>query len=95
MMNHGAGRWICWAKMYVGKVFWMLSLISLLLAWTASANADGVICLKSRVNGACPSGGLPVAHLFLDSLALGLLALGSKGEMLCQEGMCKKEEASE
>ena len=80
--------------MYAAKVFWTLSLLSLLLAWTASANTDGVICLKARVNNACPSGGLPVAHLFLDSLALGLLALGLKGGMMCGNGggMCSKDE---
>ena len=82
---------MCGVKMYAGKVFWTLSLLSLLLAWTASANADGVICLKARVNNACPSGGLPVAHLFLDSLALGLLALGLKGCMMCKMGMCKED----
>lgn len=86
------GHWACCIKMYAGKVFWAMSLLSLLLAWVASANADGVICLKSRVDNACPSGGLPVAHLFLDSLALGLLALGLKGEMMCHGGMCEKDE---
>ncbi len=92
MMNHTAWHWACCVKMYAGKVLWTLSLISLLLAWMASANADGVICLKARVNNACPSGGLPVAHLFLDSLALGLLALGLKGGMMCKNDTCKEDE---
>ncbi len=78
-------------KMWAGKVMWLVALLALIMAWVASANADGVICLRSRGDtGACPGGGLPVAHLFLDSLALGLLALGIKCGMNC--GMCKMGE---
>lgn len=79
-------------KMWTGKVFWLLALLALIMAWVASANSDGVVCLKSRAdNGSCPGGGLPVAHLFLDSLALGVLAMGLKcGGMGC--GMCKMGE---
>jgi hypothetical protein len=81
MMDHKChGKWhlACCALPITAKVFWLLSLVALIMAWVASANADGLACLKARVDGQCPAGGLPVAHLFLDSLALGVLALGLK-----------------
>ncbi len=83
------GRWHlkCCFKPLLGKLFWLLSVLALVLAWTASANADGVLCFQSRAdNGTCPSGGLPVAHLFLDSIALGVLSLGLKRKH-CMNGM--------
>lgn len=89
-MCHGKWHLKCCFKPLLGKLFWLLSVLALVLAWTASANTDGILCFKSRAeNGTCPTGGLPVAHLFLDSIALGVLALGlKKSHCMMGGGMC-------
>ncbi len=76
-MCHGKWHLSCCFKPLLGKVLWAFSVVSLIMAWTASTKKDGLFCLQARnAEGACPERGLPVAHLFLDSLALGVLALG-------------------
>lgn len=99
MMDHKChGKWhlACCVLPISAKVFWLLALASLIMAWVASASADGLICLKTRVNGACPAGGLPVAHLFLDSLSLGVLAVGLKlAKRGCGCGECEECDSCE
>lgn len=79
----------------VAKTLWVLSVLSLVMAWVASTRADGTYCLKARdANGGCPSG-IPVAHFFLDSLSLGVLALGlggACGKRDCSDMSCGEKE---
>ena len=71
----------------IAKALWVLSALGLLMAWGASTRSDGTYCLNAReANGTC-SKGIPVAHFFLDSLALGVLALGAGG---CMSSSCGK-----
>ncbi len=95
MMKGGChSKWhmaCCW-KPLLGEIFWVGSLLGLILAWTASFNSDGAICLKAReapvapaTQGTCGRG-IPVAHLFWDSLVLGVLAIGAK----LGGGFCEK-----
>lgn len=80
----------------LAKALWALAALSLIMAWVASTRADGTYCLKARdANGGCASG-IPVAHFFLDSLALGVLALGlcmGCGKMSCHGGACDGEDS--
>lgn len=76
MKGEHCGRlhWVCCVQPMLGKLTLALASLALILAWVASAKADGMVCFKSRVDGRCPSG-LPVAHLFWDALILGVLSV--------------------
>lgn len=92
-MDHSKWHMMCCWKPMLGKALWVLAAFALLMAWVASTRADGTFCLSERAaNGACPRG-IPVAHFFLDSLSLGVLALGlcSCGKMgACASGSCSE-----
>ena len=64
---HGKWHISCCIKPLLGKVLWLLSAAALVLAWVASASANGMVFQ------------IPVAHLFWDALILGVLAIGLKG----------------
>ncbi len=73
----------------LGKALWLLAALGLIMAWVASTRPDGTYCLKAReANGSCASG-IPVAHFFLDSLALSVLSLGLGG---CKMSSCGKSD---
>ncbi|OGY62876.1 MAG: hypothetical protein A2745_01930 [Candidatus Harrisonbacteria bacterium RIFCSPHIGHO2_01_FULL_44_13] len=56
----------CCCRNLLGLLLWAASALALVAAWVASTRQTGVFL------------GLPVAHLFWDSLILGVLALGLK-----------------
>jgi len=86
---------MCCARPMLAKLTLCLSALALILAWVASAKADGMVCFKSRgADGRCPSG-LPVAHLFWDALILGVLSTGLGGGRNCGMGMGGKCEDGE
>lgn len=89
----GRMHWVCCVRPMLGKLTLALASLALILAWVASAKADGMVCFKSRVDGRCPSG-LPVAHLFWDALILGVLSVsfGHGRHGACMGGECKMEE---
>lgn len=91
----GRMHWACCVRPILGKLTLALASLALILAWVASAKADGMVCFKSRVDGRCPSG-LPVAHLFWDALILGVLSIGvSHGACGGMGGKCEMDGESE
>ncbi len=95
---HGKYHWRCCARPLLGKLALGLATLALILAWVASAKADGMVCLKARASdGRCPSG-LPVAHLFWDALILGVLSIGvgmPRHCGRCMGGECEMDEKEE
>ncbi|MDO8584804.1 MAG: hypothetical protein Q7R85_01645 [bacterium] len=93
----GRFHWLCCARPILAKLTLCLAAFALILAWVASAKADGMVCFKARVDGKCPSG-LPVAHLFWDALILGVLSTGlGNGQRsgMCTGGKCEEGESEE
>ena len=72
------GHWGCWVKMVLGKVLWVASALSLLLAWVAVYRRGLVFNLE------------PLAW-YWNALILGVLAVGAKVEGSCYD-VCSSEE---
>lgn len=75
MSGHGMMHWVCcWVPM-LSWIFWVAAIVSLVLAWSAG---DGMIWGKAD------------AFWYLNSLALGVLAMGGKGKRMHKGGCCGK-----
>jgi len=57
---------LSYCKVMCGAFLWLLALVAFISAWIASFRETGMFL------------GLPVAHLYWDSLVLGILAIGVK-----------------
>lgn len=77
--------------MMLKKSLWLAAALALVLAWVASAKADGMVCFGARDAGGKCASGLPVAHLFWDALILGVLSMGLKKHCGMSCGSCESE----
>lgn len=91
-MEHGKWHLSCCGPMILKKALWLAAALALVLAWVASAKADGMVCFGARDAGGKCASGLPVAHLFWDALILGVLSMGLKKHHGMGCGTCDKEE---
>lgn len=68
-------HWNCCVVPLLSLAFWVAGIIALVLAWSAG---DGMIWGKAD------------AFWYLNSLALGVLAMGGRGKKLgsCRKGAC-------